>query len=113
MNKNKINYQQELEKTKFDSNNAYDMVIGCLNRICVTDSEDEINRMVCGLLHNIEIISNANRKRIKIKEILGGKIKVVKGSGTSTIDMSNATPSGYDKTILGEQTGSQTTLYKA
>lgn len=73
MNKEEINYQKELEKARFNSKNAYDLAIGCLNRICVTDSEEEINRMVCGLVHDIEIISRENRKRIRIKEILGGK----------------------------------------
>ena len=73
MNKEEINYQKELEKANFNSRNAYDLAIGCLNRICVTDNEEEINKMVCGLAHNIEIISSANRKRIRIEEILGGK----------------------------------------
>ena len=73
MNKEEINYQKELEKARFNSKNAYDLAIGCLNRMCVTDSEEEINRMVCGLVHDIEIISRENRKRIRIKEILGGK----------------------------------------
>ena len=73
MNKEEINYQKELEKARFNSKNTYDLAIGCLNRICVTDSEEEINRMVCGLVHDIEIISSENRKRIRIKEILGGK----------------------------------------
>ena len=73
MNNEEINYQKELEKTRFDSGNAYDLAIGCLNRICVTDNEEEINKMVCELIHNIEIISSANRKRIRIKEIIGGK----------------------------------------
>ena len=73
MNKKEINYQKELEKARFNSKNAYDLAIGCLNRMCVTDSEEEINRMVCGLVHDIEIISRENRKRIRIKEILGGK----------------------------------------
>ena len=71
MNNKEINYQKELEKIRFNSRNAYDLAIGCLNRICVTDNEEEINKMVCGLIHNIEIISSANRKRIKIKEIIG------------------------------------------
>lgn len=73
MNNEEINYQKELEKIRFNSRNSYDLAIGCLNRICVTDNEEEINEMVCGLVHNIEIISSANRKRIKIKEIIGGK----------------------------------------
>jgi len=73
MNKEEINYQKELEKARFNSKNAYDLAIGCLNRMCVTASEEEINRMVCGLVHDIEIISRENRKRIRIKEILGGK----------------------------------------
>lgn len=73
MNKEEIDYQKELEKAKFNSRNAYDLAIGCLNRICITDNEEEINKMVCGLVHNIEIISNANRKRIRIKNRLGGK----------------------------------------
>ena len=69
----KINWQKELERAKFNSRNAYDMAIGCLNRICVTDSEEEINIMVCGLVHDIEVISNENRKRIRITNKLGGK----------------------------------------
>ena len=63
----KMNWQKELERSKFNSNHAYDMAIGCLNRICVTDNEEEINRMVCGLVHDIEVISQENRKRIRIK----------------------------------------------
>lgn len=66
----KIDLIEELRKAKFDSRNYYDLAIGCLNRICVTDNEDEINRMVCGLVHDIEIISQANRKRIRIKSLI-------------------------------------------
>ena len=73
MNKEEINYQKELERARFNSENAYNMAIGCLNRICVTDNEEEIYKMVCGLVHNIEIISKENRKRIRLKKILGGK----------------------------------------
>ena len=40
---------------------------------------EEINRMVCGLVHDIEIISRENRKRIRIKEILGGKEWIIVG----------------------------------
>ena len=69
----KMNYQKELERVKFNSNNAYDLAIGCLNRICVTDNEEEINQMVCGLIHNIEVISSENRKRIRIKTRLEDK----------------------------------------
>lgn len=70
-----IDYLEELRKAKFNSNNDYDMIIGCLNRICVTDNEDEIDKMVCGLVHHIESISKENRKRIRIKSILDKVIK--------------------------------------
>lgn len=67
MNNKDINWLEELQKANFNSKRAYDLAIGCLNRICVTDNEEEIDRMVCGLVHDIDIISNENRKRIRIK----------------------------------------------
>ena len=67
---NKIDYDKELQNIYEDKNNTYNTLQGCINRICVTDNEEEITRMFLGATRNLLKLSELTTKRIRIKSLI-------------------------------------------
>ena len=67
---NTIKYDKELQECYIRKNNIYDLLQGCINRICVTDNEDEITQMFLGATRKLLELSDISVRRIRIKEYL-------------------------------------------
>lgn len=60
------------KKSSAEKNNIYDSTVGCMNRMCVCDKEEELNRVFKGALNNLIRLHTINQLRLsKQDEIIG------------------------------------------
>lgn len=62
------NQAQAVQKIRQESDNTYDLMRGCMNRMCITKDKQELDQMFISLTQMVNTLYQNNKRRLYIEE---------------------------------------------